>query len=630
MARDATLSRPVPFDESATPAGGRDARRQAVFTVADPQGAPPAPTPPKLDPLEQSIVSEDMGVKAPQVGPVQATPRAAPPPAEQRSGGLFPGVTNPPAPAGADYTRAGGLLPGITGEVAQPPQAPPGQAGAVIPAPGAQGAATQSAGEAAGPPAMSPLEQEMAGIDAAARLSQHGAGGPGGYSSAAIALRDSNANLDAAVKNLQAEVLRKGTAGAAEGATQAYQQAAYADGLKQQSDAALRERQGLMDEVQRRGKLVDEASQQFATAMRGAPLGSALNPDSAMRVTGAIGLALGGALQGFRGGPNPALAIINTAIERDLQERRLAIEAGRAKMDATNQAYRTSYEVLGSWNAATEQMRANLLGQANLTRESISAQGLGDEKFANSKILGAELNVKMQEAKQAAATAAFKAVQAANRPQDPLKRIEQILKVKGMAADVAAKVAKAGEAGGEEQLKVGQMVVALRQARLPQFYEALAPLHETLSDPSKLPPNFLRAMQSEVDAAIARGKGDTTLGTLLPSILIKLNYTPEQAAQANRFINAWNKAVYSATGAAINNTEVGRIRRGAGMAPWGTLEELQAGLKSMEQDVRAQARVLRNANPKLFDRLMGANVKAIGVDEPTDSFDPSAAPQHGR
>lgn len=95
---------------------------------------------------------------------------------------------------------------------------------------------------------------------------------------------------------------------------------------------------------------------------------ASLDPDrfwssrsTGQKVSGIIGVALGGFLQGARGGPNPALEMINTAIERDIKAQEFGYAAAREGAQAKQNAFSLAMQKYNSVDVARSLARAAAL-----------------------------------------------------------------------------------------------------------------------------------------------------------------------------------------------------------------------------------------------------------------------------
>lgn len=547
-------------------------------------------------------------------------PNRAPGPTPQPN--VLGGNQEAPAPAGAPSPVAGTPGPGYQA----PSPATPGAA---------PGAAT---------PAASDVGQAMSGIDALGQL-RGGGGGPPTITKqqsealmmspeVAKAYNDAMAERSAAQARIEAGVLAYHQAGAERGAHEAGVIQGASAQWEQQARAAEDERRAQMAEIQARTKQADEARQAFIDSIRDQPLGTALNPDGAQRVMGAIGLALGGALQGFRGGPNPALQIINTAIDRDLKVRAERLQAGKAAVDATDNALQTSVNELGTWAAGMAQMRANLKEGVDLKLGYfVSLAGSEQAKQAGivaSEQLKASAAQDRMEALSKLAThvTQTRTIHTGGAGLDPLKRLKDIEAVKAAWLE-NEKRRRALEGGGgadtpAEQHAIDVVLRYEHTGRMVQQAVGMQQIQSAIKGGGGTPNAVLRFLNEAIDRNGSKGTVGAAFATV-ESMIARAGFTEAERAQANRFVRALNAYIYASSGAQINETEATRLKAALGLRTGSTVGEIMAGLQDMGKLLQAERTKLKAAYPKAYERVMGGLMRqyAAGDGATPDGYDPT-------
>lgn len=102
-----------------------------------------------------------------------------------------------------------------------------------------------------------------------------------------------------------------------------------------------------------------------------------------------VGIALGGFLQGMRGGPNVALDAINTQIERSVAAQKFAHEAKLKSFDAKQSAYKMALEKYGQEDVAQNMARIYMLDKyAAETAKMAATSKSSDAQAVNAKLQG--------------------------------------------------------------------------------------------------------------------------------------------------------------------------------------------------------------------------------------------------
>lgn len=102
-----------------------------------------------------------------------------------------------------------------------------------------------------------------------------------------------------------------------------------------------------------------------------------------------VGIALGGFIQGMRGGPNVAMDAINTQIERSVAAQKFANDAKLKSFDAKQSAYKMALEKYGQEDVAQNMARIYMLDKYAAETGKMAAASKGvDAQGVNAKIQG--------------------------------------------------------------------------------------------------------------------------------------------------------------------------------------------------------------------------------------------------
>jgi hypothetical protein len=125
---------------------------------------------------------------------------------------------------------------------------------------------------------------------------------------------------------------------------------------------------------------------------------ASLDPDrfwssrsTAQKVSGMIGIALGGFLRGARGGSNPALDMINTAIERDIKAQEFGYMAARDGAQQKQTAFALAMQKYNSVDAARSLARASAMDAVQAQLGQAKAQYAGTEAANRADMAMAQL-----------------------------------------------------------------------------------------------------------------------------------------------------------------------------------------------------------------------------------------------
>jgi hypothetical protein len=111
------------------------------------------------------------------------------------------------------------------------------------------------------------------------------------------------------------------------------------------------------------------------------------------KVAGMVGVALGGFLQGARGGPNPALEMINTAIERDIKAQEFGYMAARDTASQKQTAFAMAMQKFNSVDAARSLARAAALDAVQAQLGQAKAVYAGTEAANRADMAMAQIEV---------------------------------------------------------------------------------------------------------------------------------------------------------------------------------------------------------------------------------------------
>lgn len=122
------------------------------------------------------------------------------------------------------------------------------------------------------------------------------------------------------------------------------------------------------------------------------------------KISAMVGIALGGFVQGARGGSNAGLDIINQQIERDIKAQEFAYSAARDTANAKQTAFGMAMQKYGSVDAARSMARASALDAVQAQIAQNAALWKGTQAANHGDAMMAELeNQKMQQIAQGVA-----------------------------------------------------------------------------------------------------------------------------------------------------------------------------------------------------------------------------------
>lgn len=394
-------------------------------------------------------------------------------------------------------------------------------------------------------------------------------------------------------------------------ASQAVAMGTQADFWRGRAEEEQAHRAAVQQEFQARASKVSEIGAKLEGMMAEAPLGTYLNPNGAQRVMGAIGLALGGFVQGIHGGPNPALEIIKTQIDAELAQRRERLEAGRLAVGAADTAFKEAYEASGSWDVAEQSMKATYLRAAQDKVGSLAELGRGDVAKANADVIVAGLKAQQAAAEQQAAAALGLHVTETQKLTrggagvDPLTREMRVQKLIAQALDNHVKMQTlAGKGQGQDVLNS----INARQMQRQLVQENIAPRLEALERFDK----HLKATHGDI-SLIARIIAQAPPGGVFKSYaenVIKQALGPARAAEVQGEMELLNDYILATTGKVMTTYETGRDMSAVGLRPGSTRTELLAGLDAIRGKLLAKQASIAALNPEAF-RILEENRRAV-------------------
>lgn len=143
-------------------------------------------------------------------------------------------------------------------------------------------------------------------------------------------------------------------------------------------DAAMQSEAERTAELAERQKDFDSTVSQLSQ-MRMDPDRFWASRSTAQKVSGLIGIALGGFLQGARGGSNPGLDIINQAIDRDIDAQKFAYAATHDTANAKQTAFSMAMQKYQNEDAAKAMARAAALDAVMAETAQVGALHKGTE-----------------------------------------------------------------------------------------------------------------------------------------------------------------------------------------------------------------------------------------------------------
>lgn len=172
----------------------------------------------------------------------------------------------------------------------------------------------------------------------------------------------------------------------ARGADLAASHAAELRGYQQQADFSAAEQQ---QEAQARVADIDATAKQIAQT-RQDPNHFYASQSTYQRVNTTISLALGGFLQGVHGGSNPAMDMLNQAIDRDLRAQEFDYHAKMDGLAGKKTAYALAMQKYNDPNAARAVAKAAMIDAQNAEIQQQAAQAKGTEAANAANMLLAE------------------------------------------------------------------------------------------------------------------------------------------------------------------------------------------------------------------------------------------------
>lgn len=148
-----------------------------------------------------------------------------------------------------------------------------------------------------------------------------------------------------------------------------------------QNRAALQQKLDIVDRREREAADATPQTRREVLQSRGALAG----------VLSGISIALGGYVQGLRGGENPGLKIINDSIESEISSQRAKWEASKDKVGMARSDFGQAMQLYGDPNMAEADMRMRALTLAANMTNAYKAQGDNQEWLANQQMIGQQL-----------------------------------------------------------------------------------------------------------------------------------------------------------------------------------------------------------------------------------------------
>lgn len=161
-----------------------------------------------------------------------------------------------------------------------------------------------------------------------------------------------------------------------------------------QNRAVLQTKLDAVDQRQKEAEQATPQTRQEILASRGTLAG----------VMSGISIALGGWVQGLKGGSNPGLDIINQSIQDDISSRRAKYEAMKDRTAAAGTAYGQAMKLYGDPNAAENDLYMRGLTLAANISANHWKQGENIDEMTKQKAIAQQLMEQAEERKQAAFT----------------------------------------------------------------------------------------------------------------------------------------------------------------------------------------------------------------------------------
>lgn len=254
------------------------------------------------------------------------------------------------------------------------------------------------------------------------------------------------------------------------------------------------------------------------------------------KVSAMIGLALGGFLQGARGGSNPGLDAINMAIDRDIHAQEMAYNVNRDVMNGRQTAFALAMQKYNNVDAARSAARAAALDAVQAQVAQTAALWKGTDAANRADIMGAQLQTDRMN--QIAQGVRFILPQATARVWYDEHGIPYN---DAQARELATKYREFGEKREEIGLnKAGDVIVEGAKAQAAQrakagAYPVVLPTGETFFAPSEQDAKEVRALldtTTDTRRLIAEAKkirGDAALGVpLAPSSRARLDQIQQE------------------------------------------------------------------------------------------------------
>ncbi len=376
-----------------------------------------------------------------------------------------------------------------------------------------------------------------------------------------------------------------------------------------QNEAGIRK---LRDQHRARMIEIDEQGQKLA-AMQVDPEKWWNDRSTGQKIAGFLAAIVGGLVQGRVGGPNSGLAMIENAIERDID----AQKANMAHQRAELQRRGASLEQLAAFDekqhADAEQFRvaAWTRVQNDVARDMQQWDPRGKTAIENGRIY-ADMNAKRQEAARAAADAGFK------RGLDLLKAQNDAAKTAAEIAKLEAETAKLRGAAGGGGTKPENVVYA------PEYYaqRGLVPPDVPMSEKQYRAWQGLKKGSQDITAnQSATGLSKEERENMVPGVFMADGKTPFVAIGRPEDVSKLRNQVAAARRMISRMDDALRTRTG-----WSS----DVGNSDERKKLQVQWGNVKNDAKELFDlgAITASDVPliegSIGTDDPSSWKDPTA------
>lgn len=280
---------------------------------------------------------------------------------------------------------------------------------------------------------------------------------------------------------------------------------------------------------------------------------------TAQKVSDLVSIALGGFLQGARGGSNPGMDIINQTIDRDIEAQKFAYAATRDTAAMKQTAFAQAMQKYQNEDAATAMARAAALNAVQAEVAQIGALQKGTEVGNRADMAMADLAA--QRANQVAQGIAF----LPSQPTGPTF-LDPVSGIPLTRAEYLARVGKMQEQEFEREKKAtdvaGQLMVegAKNEGKTNDEAKDIAKQLQSAGVPQARA-HAETARRALMKAPVSTAERFNIMGTAATPTLQKAFYGQDAAEREQAWLAFKNDALHTLSGAAISPTEMPRLER---------------------------------------------------------------------